>query len=155
MANVKVTTRWDVIEAVDGFNSPEFAQAIGDQLREEVIDSLSKGISPVQGERKFEPYKNPKSYPGKRKPSSPVNLFLSGDLYRALEARLKGNSIIFGIFDPKVAKYAQAHQDGNAHLPRRAIVPDDGEVFQVSILRAILDLYKNRMAVILKSSNKK
>lgn len=155
MAKVKVTTKWDVFEAVDGFNSPEFARTVGEQLREEVIDSLSKGVSPVQGERKFEPYKNPKSYPGKKKPSSPVNLFLSGDLYRALEARVKGNSLLFGIFDEKIAKYAQAHQDGNKHLPRRAIVPDEGEVFQVSILRSILDLYKNRMAVILKSSNKK
>lgn len=155
MAKVTVSTNFQLTEMVDGFVTDDLANEIGETLKEGVVDALSKGISPVEGARRFEKYKDPDIYPGKKKPKRPVNLYLSGALYSSFSFFRRGSQVVFGIFDKKVAEYAEAHQEGTKHMAQRQILPGPGEQFQVSILRKVLAIYTAKMSAMINKSNQK
>lgn len=146
---VRVQVKFPITTAIDNFMTDEVANEIGVTLKSGITDALSKGMSPVEGQRRLAPYKNPTTYPGKDKPKTPVNLYRSGALYAAFEWFLQGSKFVFGIFDPKVAVYAKAHNEGTDHMARRQIIPGEGERFSVTIQRKVLAVYEKRMKAIL------
>lgn len=105
-----------------------------------VIKSLiSSGISPIAGNGRFPSYKNPKRYPGKRKPSTPVNLYLKGDMLGNLsshpvKARF-GYSASIGYTDPRQQIKERGHREGANTQPRRPTIPIVrlGETFAQSV----------------------
>lgn len=154
MSKVTVKTKWAVSQLVDGFVDDSLTDDIGAAIRDGMKEAMSVGLSPVEGVGRFEAYKNPDKYPGGKKPKRPVNLFLSGALYKSIEWYRSGRTVVVGIFDSKVAEYAKAHQDGTDHMARRQIFPEAGESFLVSIQRKILALYTERMSDIINKSNR-
>ena len=107
-----------------------------DKLKTEVLELMEDGISPTQGGA-WEPEYSQKyksqivagKYPGKT--ISPVNLKLTGKLYRSLKstAKIVAGTITLRFTDSK----AKQHDEGLGHLPKRRLLPNDGERFQASI----------------------
>ena len=96
--SVKVTTNFAHLNGISN-RAKKALVIMGEQLRQDVINSMSKGISPIQNEGRFAGYKNPAKYPANLKPARPVNLYLTGDLYSGIDYEIKGNKLIFGVLD--------------------------------------------------------
>jgi len=103
---------------------------------------IAIGTSPVLGERRFTAYKDKTKYPGDKKNSKPVNLFLSGDMLDAITYRVLKSGVKIGIFDSDERAKATTHIRGLNGVPQRKFLPvDDGDKFIVSIQRSIRTLY--------------
>lgn len=132
--------------AIAELKSARVQSEIGETVISEMKKSLKVGVSPVKGERRLEPYVNPKSYPGKLKPRSPVNLELSGDMLDALDYKVSDGRVTVGIFDGKEAVKARAHNDGEGNMPRRHFMPTDkGDELNVTISQKVRDLFAKIM----------
>jgi hypothetical protein len=137
-------------------------RVIGRALRKATIKSLSKGQSPVRGQKRLEKYKDPKKYPGKKKPKRPVNLKLSGAFYNSLSFIVKKGVLSFGLLraNAKVKLYMEVH---NTDMPigkrgpktRRAWLPLDGEEYQVKIMRDLRLIISRRIDILIKKANKR
>lgn len=106
-------------------------------LLEEIKDNIKKGISPISGSR-FPAYKNPKRYPGKRKPKRPVNLFLTGQFLRSLRVRVNivGQALSIRVFftNEKAKDKERGHRDGANGQPKRPIIPAPNQLFSKRIM---------------------
>lgn len=88
----------------------------------------------------------------------PVNLYLSGEMLDdGYGFEVRGESVFVGMVRGSAAKkeIASYHNDGTDRLPQRRIVPGAGEQWAISIMRAIRDLYGERMKKIIRDSSKK
>jgi len=130
------------------------AKRLGGQVVREMKNLIKKGVSPIRGpgiKTRFQAYKNPKRYPGKRKNKRPVNLRLSGDFLHALEARLievKNNWVtVVGYFDNDQADKEQGHREGANKQRKRPTIPNRRrkETFAARINKIILKLYGDRV----------
>jgi hypothetical protein len=140
-------------EAID----KKTATRIGIGVTSKMLDFISKGISPIQGAGRFPAYKNPKKYPGDLKAKRPVNLYLSGDFLKSLDYReIKTSSgyatEIFYIGEE--SKKEQGHREGAHGQPKRPTIPQGREEFVVAIQRIITNLFKDRIAEVIKKFSK-
>lgn len=121
--------------------SKQTANLILDMMKE----MISRGSSPIAGNGRFPAYKNRKKYPGKQKPATPVNLYLTGKFLSQLVAQVspvRGN-IRIG-FNSKYGKtLEQGHREGAKGQPSRPIIPEENERLAKPIRAAILELYTN------------
>lgn len=140
-----------------------------------MLDVISKGLSPVDGVGRFEkyvaqrkvapaskgrsrkdvstqrkrlyPFSVQKTYPNKT--LSPVNLYLDGTFLNSLTYRGTANGIELGHISPSAKTEAlfEAHNEGlNKNVPQRKYLPNKrGEVFIVTIMRAIINVYSQRI----------
>jgi hypothetical protein len=118
--------------------------AIADSLIKEIKDRIAAGISPITGKR-FQSYKNPKKYPGNKKPSRPVNLYLSGDFLRSLRTRFRSgkNPIITVYFTKALSELKeQGHREGANGQRKRPIIPQGKEGFTDGILTAVRKVFR-------------
>lgn len=133
----------------------KFINEINSQVIPEVKRFMAAGLSPVQGKPRFVQYKDKFKYPGKRKPSRPVNLKLSGDLYSVYVAAKKtSHSFFMGISSlasDKIKTYAKANNLGTDELSERRFIPIGGETYKVTIMRMIKNLIARRIAEIIKN----
>ena len=132
-------------------------------VQKEVIDQtikplIASGTSPVdsyEGSRRFRKYKDPKSYPAKKKSKTPVNLNLTGVMLSFYKAYAIGKNILrLGIpsYAPQDVKdRAEGNNVGTENIPARRFIPLKGEVFKISVLRRLKDIYAKRIARILSS----
>lgn len=134
---------------------------IAELARKKILDLVSKGISPIEGNGRFEAYK-PKEknkrypetvkrdYPAKRR--RPVNLTLSGKFLRALKAFPKTVNIIsIGFFSTYGETLEQGHREGANGQGVRPIIPSEsGESFTKAIRAAILKEYREAIQRYLK-----
>lgn len=126
------------------------AIAVNKAVIAEMKDMITKGISPIEGTGRFPGYKNPKKYPGKKKPKTPVNLTLTGKMLKALK----------GFVEPTKSGYAsviqytggeevkeEGHREGANKQPKRPTIPliNKGENFAQRILRVISRIYRDRI----------
>lgn len=158
MAKVTVKAKFDILSLLDRFVDARTTNEMGRAVVDEAKALIATGQSPVQGYGRFEAYKDRTKYPGKLKDARPVNLFLSGDMLDAYDYRAgKRDSIDVGVIkgSPAVRERAQAHNDGEGHLPQRRIVPGQGEKWAVSIMRRISDVWSRRLGELIRQSNKK
>lgn len=175
----KVVVKFDIREMLGNIFDSATVTNVGTILVEESKRFIGTGTSPVLGEGKFEPYKavtagkhlrvsaaSQKGYPYSvlklfpDKTISPVNLSLTGDMLRALNFRQSGKSMEFGIFkanaDQKVIDRAQANNEGTDRLPARPFIPNqDGQEFNASIMRLVIDAVTLRIADLILESNDK
>jgi len=147
----------------DLFDDKEFLDEMGLAIRDESLNMIAKGISPVEGEGRFEGYKAQrggakskgkskfgvenkgyplsvqKKYPGKN--VRPVNLFLSGDMLKFLRHAIIKSGIRFGIIGApsEVETRARVHNTGErSDIPQRKFIPwEPGDDFAPSIQRRI------------------
>lgn len=135
------------------------AKEVGEETIQAMKDRILAGQSPIEGKGKFERYKNPDKYPGKRKPKSPVNLRLSGDFLDALTHEVKSGdsgmeTYIFyeGSDGQGVSNDVkeQGHRKGANGQPERPTLPQDQEKFHVNIRKVYTDIYRKRILDVLK-----
>lgn len=142
--------------------SDAIVNEIGKTIVETSIDAMSKGLSLVKGQGRFVGYKKPDKYPGKKKNKRPVNLKLTGDLYKSLSFERKKNEISYGLLKGKTVGdadiYGPVH---NADDPRRPDIPTrrfipsrQGEEFIVTIMVKLRDIIAKRLADLIRASNK-
>lgn len=132
-----------------------------DAVQKEVIDQtikplIASGTSPVdsyEGSRRFRKYKDPKSYPAKKKSKTPVNLNLTGVMLSFYKAYAIGKNILrLGIpsYAPEDVKgRAEGNNVGTENIPARRFIPLKGETFKISVLRRLKDIYAKRIARLL------
>ncbi len=140
---------------------PAFLRRVNQEVVEDQIKtSIARGLSPVKGQGRFEKYKDKDKYPGKKKGSRPVNLFLSGDMLSWYKAELVRLGVSIGIVKsaPKDIKVrARANNEGVVYdgdnediehpfaIPPRRFIPLTGEEYNVTIMRKIKNIFADQI----------
>lgn len=158
MATAKVTVKFKILEILENqlIVDSTTADKVGSTVVAEAKKMISQGLSPVRGEKRFEKYKNKEKYPGKKKPATPVNLELTGDMLKGYGYRRgKNNAVEIGMVSPtgnrdKVARY---HNEGTPKMAARPITPQKGQEYAVSIMQAIRDIFDTRLSKMIRQSN--
>lgn len=145
----------------DKYRTPTLDAEMRKIVDEEIKPRIAKGISPVRGYRNFPKYKNPKSYPGNRKPSNKPNLELTGEMlsfYRAVPSKARSHSTTsyrFGLVT-SATQFAKDKAEWNNYgtsrgVPARKFVPDEtqAETYQVSIMLAIREAFARAVSAVL------
>lgn len=126
---VKIKTNIKTLEKLNSDVRSRFRKElttgeIGYTLIRTLQDIIKKGLSPVDGEGRFQKYSD--SYRDairegrfKDKRASPVNMYLSGDMMGSLKLEEKGEKVYL-TFDDKKAYW---HQKGKGNLPVRKLLP--------------------------------
>lgn len=131
------------------------ARKVGNDVVNEMKKLISNGTSPIEGNGKFQAYKNPAKYPGGKKSSSPVNLTLTGKFLAALTYSVEsgdGGSTtkIFFKGDEQEAK-ERGHREGANRQPKRPSIPSGGNEKFVKVIREIYTkLYQERILDVLR-----
>lgn len=127
------------------FRNEVTAGAIGYELVRTIQDLVRKGISPVEGQGRFQRYSQSyrdaikAGYVKGKRSVSPVNLTKTGEMLGSVESVEKGGKVFVRINDKK----ARYHQDGTDKMPMRRILPENsGETFTKRITQLILKALK-------------
>ena len=122
------------------------SEAMGRSVVRGMKKAISEGRSPISGpgiSARFKAYKNPARYPGKRKPKSPVNLYLSGkflnDLNHAVFRRGKSYVVSIGFTRQSERNKERGHREGANGQPKRPIIPQASR--RESFIRSIQSDY--------------
>jgi hypothetical protein len=131
------------------------ASAIGKKTVALMKSDIARGQSPILGKGRFKPYKNPKKYPGKRKPARPVNLFLSGKFIKSLKFRVEkfrlGWRTFVGYLDNQLSEDKEkGHRIGKFGQEKRPTIPIKKERFNTKIATAIRKIFNERVRQITK-----
>lgn len=147
---VKIRTNLKVVKKLNDEVKAKFRKEIttgsfGYELIRTIQDIIRKGISPVDGQGRFQRYSDSyrnaikKGYLGANKRPSPVSMFLSGEMLGSLKLIEKGKRL-FLQFDDKKAAW---HQNGKGNLPKRKLLPSKrGETFNKRIVQIIIKALK-------------
>jgi len=163
MAKIKVTTKFKILELIDRFVDDTTANAIGNTVVTEAKKLISEGQSPVRGIGRFKRYSESyktaikgksKALAGKK--VTPVNLNVTGKMLALFGYRIKNDVIEVGYTEAgehdDLPKY---HQAGSGNMPSRPTVPQSGEEWTITIMRAIRDAYGARLEKLIRQANKK
>lgn len=92
--NLDFTWNYDLKEIIkDNFDNKRLSQEVQKVVKNNILESIKVGLSPVDGAKNFEKYKNPASYPGDLKSSNKPNLKLTGKMLSYYEARETGKDM--------------------------------------------------------------
>lgn len=147
MIKKKIETKDTIIEynitlddVLKGTSKRELVNRLNAVIKDSVLPTLEKGLSPVAGQRVLkrysEGYKNAiKSgrYSQYSKNPTPATLKLSGEMLSYYEARAKEepNAATMGIHPDgtpeDVYKIARYHQNGTDNMPARPFIPKEGK----------------------------
>jgi hypothetical protein len=120
---------------------------VGKELITAILDLINKGISPVDGAKRFQRYSKSyrdaikKKYIKEKEKVSPVTMKKTGEMQESLKFVIKRGSTLLQ-FDDKKAAY---HNDGSkkTNLPMRKLLPNKkGEKFTPRILGKIVKALK-------------
>jgi len=150
--NITTDGLQDVLKQLERLKDPidkPTADLVGKEVVDEMKSLIASGKSPIAGNGNFPRYINPKKYPGKQKPASPVNLFLTGKFLAALRATTKkgdtGIDTYVGFRSSNQSKKESGHREGVNGQPSRPIIPDGDESFVLSIRKIIRKIYEDRI----------
>lgn len=136
-------------ELINKIKTKSQVKKVAKLLLKEIKLNTSKGISSVAGgSRRLQKYKDPDKYPANRKKARPVNLYLTGQMMKALTTQVVIEEDSFGInvfFNnlTETEKYI-THHYGLHGVPSRKIIPiDDGEEFSKKVNRYIRNLFND------------
>lgn len=133
----------------------ETARAVGEAVVEGMKALIAKGQSPIAGNGRFPAYKDPKKYPGTRKPKSPVNLKLTGDFLDDLIYRLvthpSGYAASIRYATSESRDKELGHREGANGQPKRPTLPTgSGEDLSKSIKSEVTKILTDRILEVLK-----
>lgn len=149
------------------FNKSEMARILseafknipGGEVKSLIVDqSILKGISPVEGEGRFESYSDSYKdaidqgrYSKYSKKKLPVNLKLSGKMLDSFFVDTKEikNKIVIG-FEHYLAEIHSKLGAGKSKVIRKMLPLKKGEEFKTSIRNGIIKLVKNELSKILR-----
>ena len=126
-------------------------------VNDEIKQLIASGTSPVDSRegRRFKGYKNPESYPGKRKEKRPVSLWLTGEMLNWYQAwKVNGLRLRIGIHtnapeDVKIRAVANNEGVPEKNISARRFIPMRGETYRISIIRKLKELYAKKIKSIL------
>lgn len=152
VTKMAVTVKLDGLKnAMKKLQARGIKQSAAELVIRETKSFITRGISPVKGERRFEGYKNPKKYPADRKPNRPVNMTLTGAMLDALTYKiLNGTSFSIGWYSGEEGEKANNHNTGDTVPKRRLLPTETNESFNVSITRSLANYYAKILSDILK-----
>lgn len=133
--NISVEWTWNLKEKVaKEFSNRQLQEVVQSTIIPMIKDRISKGLSPVEGKRMFDKYKDPKKYPAKMKQSNKPNLYLSGDMLAEYKTKAHNEPMVISVgihndVDKEIKIRAKANNDGTEHIPARRFVPWAGENF--------------------------
>lgn len=148
---VKIKTDLKVVKKLTEDVKSKFRKEITDgqvgyELVRTVFDTIRKGLSPVDGEGRFQRYSDSyrkaikKGYLGSDKRPSPVSMYLSGEMLGSLKFVEKAKKLYLQ-FDDKKALW---HHEGKGRLPKRRLLPTKrGSSFNKRITQIIIKALKN------------
>jgi hypothetical protein len=158
---IKSNISAEVISRLRKTVDEKFIADVNNEVVTEVKRLVSAGVSPVQTAeaRRFIGYKNPKKYPAKKKAKRPVNLFLTGEMLREYVAeKVSGVRFSMGI-SKRASKDVKDRAEGNnigtvdesgkVLVPARRFVPVYGEMYVVSVMRKLKNVYARRIKELL------
>lgn len=122
------------------FNDEISSGPIGYELIRTLQDLIRKGISPVEGEGRFQRYSDSyrkaiKDGSVEKRGVSPVDLYLTGEMLGSLRVIKKNGKTVVEFEDKK----ARFHQDGTDKMPIRKVLPEKrGEKFTKRVTQLIL-----------------
>lgn len=124
-------------------SASEVESKVGIPFIKEMVDTIQRGISPINGAGRFERYKDPKKYPGKRKPQRPVNLTLTGRFLKDLGASASRNNTSHTLKIKQTSAYAKQIEEANREGSKmnRPIIPLDSEDVTAPLRRFVRELY--------------
>lgn len=141
-------------------NIGQFRKAVQNIAKEDlkkaiIDDSILLGISPVEGERKFDAYsqrytdaiKSGKFNRFGKKPR-PINLNLSGDMLESFFVKASGNGLVIGFNDEKAVKHTVTGV-GYKKTKRKMLPISRGEDFKRKIKTTIVSIIQKAMDRIL------
>lgn len=123
-------------------------QRIGNSVVSQMKTFISRGISPIRGQRRFPAYKPSyqnaikKGYLKFDKRVRPVNLRLSGDFLSDLRATVLAKSIEIGYRSQKSVEKEFGHRVGANSQRKRPTIPTGREQFNATITDLILTQYE-------------
>ena len=122
------------------------AEKMGREVIKAMKATIAKGNSPISGpgiSARFKAYINPRRYPGKRKPKSPVNLKLTGKFLKNLKhdvfKRGKVYAVSIGFTRQSERDKERGHRERAGGQPKRPIIPIPKN--REKFIRAIQDRY--------------
>lgn len=158
MAKPRVTVDFsDIRDILRKIGDPEVLSEVGQSIVTDAKAQILKGQSPVAGHGPFQKYKDPKKYPGGKKPSRPVNLKLTGEMLNDFTfRRVAAHKILIG-FDNrrKTAKIAGYHNEGTDVMAQRKFIPGPGESFTKQIMSAAIGILQKRLDLLIRQGKKK
>lgn len=125
------------------------------RIQTELVDGIVKpqiavGQSPVRGWGRFDNYKNPDKYPGKKKSKRPVNLNLTDTMMSYYTAWRSGVGVKIGLSgaSKRVRDYAKANNEGTENIPARRFIPltKQSEQFSVTFMSKFKKILSERIA---------
>ncbi len=165
MAKVKTTVNFAIKGYMDQFMDQTTVNKLGETVVEEIKDQVSQGFSPTRGEGRYQGYSESysKSIKGGRprgKTVRPVNLKASNSntMMDELDYKQNGNKNVVSVGflkGSKKAEIARYHNEGTDNMPKRQIIPEGNQEFTQTIMRAIKDVYSDRLSAIIRRSNSK
>lgn len=138
----------DKLKALESPVDSSTAQQMGQATVEAMQEMIASGVSPIKGKGRFPAYKNPKSYPGSKKPKSPVNLRLRGDFLDSLTSSVKsdgGEKVAVVSYPSDQADKERGHREGANAQPKRPTLPVKGETFAEKVQAAYLKVLQARV----------
>jgi len=129
-----------------GNTKSRFYKVIEKIFPQEILNFISKGISPVSNQRKYQKYSDSyktaikKGYVDGKKKRSPVDLKQSGDLHDSLETSITNRGVKFEFKDEK-AKYHDIEGAGKKKVIRR-LLPNTGNRENENFNNRLLDIIK-------------
>jgi len=178
MPKIKVRTKFDLLDAIKERKAfpKNFGERLGQMIIQEMIRSITRGQSPVQGFGRFKAYRAqrkpiktnargenigyPKGIPGKQ--VRPVDLVLTGEMLSFLDFGLhptRQGSMSVGYSNDAPADVrlrAEVHNKGtHPDIPQRKFIPNEpGDQFIQIITRRILKFYREQWAKTIDKTNK-
>jgi hypothetical protein len=183
--NISVEWKFDLKQTLrDNFSNKKWADLSRYVIDQMILTKIDKGLSPVQGERTFQKYKNPKKYPGHLKQNNKPNLKLTGQMLSHYDVKDSKNpmEISFGIHNTAPEKEqikAKANNEGtqgtlvdelsksknrklNAQvkaatkgIPSRPFVPRKGQSFTRDIILEVRKHFATILDIAIKKGMKK
>jgi hypothetical protein len=150
MSYKKVKFVFDPIGNIKVVNRSEVLQEIADLLKDEILDHVGSGKSPVKGEGTFKRlnknYADEEKF-GDRNP----NLDLTGDMLNNLQVRVKNSKIeVFvdgnsNFMRGKVEGHNQHDPGLDSKIPRRRFIPTENQDWVPNINRTIKDIINDNL----------
>lgn len=134
----------EIVDRAFRFTSAaEVESKVGVPFIKEMVSTIQRGLSPIKGWGRFDRYKNPDKYPGKRKPQRPVNLTLSGRFLKDLGASASRNNTSHTLKIKQTSAYAKQIEEANreGRVINRPIIPMDSEDVTAPLRRFVRELY--------------
>lgn len=84
---IEITWKFDFDEVVkSNFSNQQWADLSKYAVEQIILPKIERGVSPVNGERMFQKYKDPSKYPGNQKQNNKPNLALTGKMLSYYDA---------------------------------------------------------------------